>query len=68
MPAWVDAVRLHEQALDEHISIAPGILLSASGRYRNCVRINCAIPWSARIDRAVGILGRLAEQQRPRKD
>ena len=26
------------------IQIAPGSLFSASGKYRNCLRINCALP------------------------
>ncbi|HBT2023795.1 TPA: GntR family transcriptional regulator, partial [Klebsiella pneumoniae] len=26
------------------IQVAPGSLFSAAGKYRNCVRINCALP------------------------
>ena len=63
MPESVDAVALHEAALEEAISIAPGILFSASGRYRNCVRLNCALPWDERLETALRRLGELARQQ-----
>lgn len=64
MPAYVDSVRLHEEALAVGVSVAPGILFSASGRYRNCVRLNCALPWNPRVERAIEDLGRLAAAQR----
>ena len=63
MPESVDAVALHEAALEEAISIAPGILFSASGRYRHCVRLNCALPWDERLETALRRLGELARQQ-----
>jgi DNA-binding transcriptional MocR family regulator len=62
MPEVVDALRLHEQALEEGISVAPGPIFSASGKYRNFVRLNCGVPWSDRIDRAIETLGRLVRK------
>jgi DNA-binding transcriptional MocR family regulator len=63
MPEEVDAVVLHEAALQEGVSIAPGILFSATGRYRNCVRLNCALPWDERLESALQRLGSLAGSQ-----
>jgi len=64
MPPNFDALRLHEEALDRKISIAPGIVFSASGQcYRNCFRLNAAIPWSAEVDQAMKTLGYLAKKQ-----
>ena len=60
MPTSVDSVRLHEEALEVGVSVAPGILFSASGRYRHCIRLNCAIPWGERVERALADLGRIA--------
>lgn len=65
MPTPVDSVRLHEEALAIGVSVAPGILFSASGRYRNCIRLNCALPWTPRLERAIEDLGRLAADQIP---
>ncbi len=60
MPAEVDAFALHRAALAEGISIVPGPILSASGRYRNCLRLNCAVPWSPTVAAALRRLGELA--------
>ena len=62
-PANVDAVKLFKQAREAGISIAPGPLFSPTGDFRNFIRINCGYPWSAAIERAVGVLGQLAKRQ-----
>ena len=63
LPARVDTLKLHTDALKQHIAIAPGILFSVKERYRNCLRINCGIPWSDRVEQAVRTLGELAKKQ-----
>ena len=55
----VDALKLCQQALQQRISIAPGPVFSASGKYRNFIRLNCAQPWSDELDKAVMLLGRM---------
>lgn len=50
-----------KQALEQCISIAPGQIFSASGKYRNCIRLNCAQPWNDALDRALMTVGRMAE-------
>jgi DNA-binding transcriptional MocR family regulator len=40
MPKSIDALRLHQLALAEGISIAPGPLFSAKRKYKNFVRLN----------------------------
>lgn len=60
MPHSVDALKLSHLALAEQISIAPGPIFSASGKYHHCIRINCAVTWSADVDRALLTLGKLA--------
>ena len=39
LPPRVDGLKLHRAALLERISILPGVLFSATGRYKNCIRI-----------------------------
>lgn len=67
MPAAVDALALYESAMQEHISIAPGPMFSASGRYRDCIRLNCGCQWTPTIERSIARLGELAQKlaQRP---
>lgn len=63
LPAEFDSLELYETALQRQISIAPGIIFSPSGGYNNCFRLNCGMPWSDEIDRAMQILGELIHQQ-----
>jgi hypothetical protein len=41
------------------ISIAPGPIFSATWKYQNSIRLNCACEWDERIGRALVTLGRL---------
>jgi DNA-binding transcriptional MocR family regulator len=59
MPGKCDAMKLYEQALARQISIAPGPIFSASGRFKNFVRLNCSCPWSPDLDAALRTLGDL---------
>jgi DNA-binding transcriptional MocR family regulator len=59
LPEEVDATALHERALAEGVAFVPGELFSASGMYRNCLRLNCGNPHTPEIEDAVRRLGRL---------
>ena len=63
LPKRADAIRLYRTALEEGISISPGPIFSASGKFRNCIRLNCGLPWTDELDRAILKLGRLCEAQ-----
>lgn len=62
MPLQTDALRLYEDALALGISLAPGPMFSACGRYGNFVRLNTAF-WSSEVEAALETLGRLVERQ-----
>jgi len=64
LPKKVSALKLHESALAEKISIAPGPMFSATQNFQNFIRINCGHPWTSRLERAVEILGGLAKRMR----
>jgi DNA-binding transcriptional MocR family regulator len=61
LPSAVDALELNRRALEKKISVAPGRLFSPTRKYRNFIRLNCALPWQESLDRALLTLGRLAE-------
>ena len=63
LPRPCDSRALFAAALAKGICFAPGDVFSASGRYRNCLRISCASPWSARLEGGVATLGALAAAQ-----
>jgi len=61
LPPGVDALELFRRAREERISIAPGpMFTTTTKRYRNCVRVACGHPWSARIEMGLMRLGKLA--------
>lgn len=57
LPAGGDAMQLYRQARAAHISIAPGPMFTTTGKYRNCLRLNCANPWTDTLERAIQHLG-----------
>jgi DNA-binding transcriptional MocR family regulator len=61
LPQNVDGLKLYQAALGQNISIVPGAIFSATGQFRNHIRISCGNPWSESIDRALMTLGRLCE-------
>ncbi len=62
MPLEFDAFALYQSALQHNISIAPGVMFSASGGYGHCFRLNTALPWAPEIDQALETIGRLASE------
>lgn len=60
MPAAVDALALHRQALARGISVAPGPIFSASGRFGNALRLNYGHPWDEAQADAIRVLGEMA--------
>ena len=54
----IDTLALTHRAIEHQISIVPGQIFSATQKYRNCIRLNCAQPWSARVEAALMELGR----------
>jgi DNA-binding transcriptional MocR family regulator len=59
LPEQVDALALHQAAIDRQIAIMPGPLFSASGKFGNYIRLNCGNAWNSDIERAVRDLGKL---------
>lgn len=60
LPAGVDALAVHQQALAHGISTAPGPIFSAKREYGNFLRLNFGHPDDARQEAAIALLGRLA--------
>lgn len=61
LPEQVDTSQIYERAIAENLAFVPGELFSASGMYRNCLRLNCGNPHTAEIDDAVRRLGRIID-------
>jgi DNA-binding transcriptional MocR family regulator len=59
LPRGTDALELHQLALEQGISLAPGPIFSPRREFRNCVRLNYGHPWTPELDCAIAKLGQL---------
>jgi DNA-binding transcriptional MocR family regulator len=57
LPEGFDTLRLNRALLDQQVQVAVGSIFSASGKYRNCLRMNFASKPDALIERAVQRVG-----------
>lgn len=62
LPAEVDTMACLAAALELGVAYVPGCLFSASGLYRNCLRLNCGNPFTPEIADAIARLGRMFMQ------
>lgn len=56
----LDSLALYDRAAERGIHIAPGPLFSASGGFRDHLRLNTGFPWTDQLDDQVATLGALA--------
>ena len=54
LPGEIDTLDLNERLEQRKIQIAPGVIFSVSGKYRNCMRLNYA---KAIPDEAMRVIG-----------
>jgi len=52
-----DTLRLNRHLEQQGVQIAVGSIFSASGKYRNCLRLSYGHPFSDKTDRALAIIG-----------
>ncbi|HEX2012883.1 MAG TPA: PLP-dependent aminotransferase family protein, partial [Roseateles sp.] len=60
LPGAMDTVALYESCLAENICIAPGLMFSASPRFRHCIRLGVGGHWGPQHPRALRRVGALA--------
>ena len=57
LPGEVDSLQLNDRLRACDIRIGPGVLFSATGKYRNCIRLNYSEPPSPRLEQAIRKVG-----------
>ncbi|MEZ5551199.1 MAG: PLP-dependent aminotransferase family protein [Pseudomonadales bacterium] len=67
LPETVDSMDLFRHALAEKIGIAPGLIFSAKGDYRNYVRLTMGAGWDGHIEDALHRLGKLLVSRKPER-
>lgn len=66
LPADIDALSIHRQAVQRGIGIAPGHLFSADHRYCHHLRINHGYPGDLRTESSFKVLGEIVHRMRER--
>ena len=56
----IDTLELNRRAIEQGIKTAPGVMFSATDKYRNCLRINCRNSEDPRLHAAIQRLGEIA--------
>jgi len=59
LPKGCDSMKIYKTAMNKNISIAPGPIFSASGKYKHFIRISCAQPWDKKMENGLKTLGKL---------
>jgi len=61
LPVGNDSETYFHRALERNISIAPGALFSPGNKFKRCIRVSYGVPWSADIENAIQVLGKLCD-------
>lgn len=64
LPVGTDTWQLYQRAIQHGISIAPGRMFTLQDQYHDCLRLSYAIPWCAKVEQALRLLGELAGECR----
>lgn len=62
LPESVDMMCVMRTLRQHKIQVAPGSLFSPSGKYRHCLRLNCALPLTTQNDAALHLMGEIIQQ------
>ena len=62
LPAGCNATDLFLLGVKAGVSITPGVLFSASGKYKRCARLSYGLQWNKIVEEAVAKLGQLSHQ------
>lgn len=62
LPAGVDGLDVYQEAFDRNIAIIPGAVCSNSKHFSNYIQISCAVPFSKKINAALGTLGAIVSE------
>lgn len=60
LPAGCDSTEWFRKCVDNGISVTPGVLFSATGKYKRCARVSYGLPWDQQVEDAVKKIGELA--------
>jgi DNA-binding transcriptional MocR family regulator len=60
LPLGFNTTKMFYQAIEQGIAFLPGELFSSTGKYSNCLRINCSVSIDENTEQVIQRLGRIA--------
>lgn len=64
LPRNCNSIDIFNRALQKNIGVTPGILFSATRRFKNYLRINCGFPWTETNQAAIETLAKIVSDSR----
>jgi DNA-binding transcriptional MocR family regulator len=62
LPGNVSSFSIQRRALERGISVAPGPIFSAGGRFENQLRLNAGVVWSERVEHSLEVLADIVKE------
>ncbi len=62
LPRRIDGYEVYNRALQHNIGITPGMLFSATRKFKNYIRINCGFPWDKAHEDALERLAKIVHE------
>jgi DNA-binding transcriptional MocR family regulator len=53
LPRSIDCFEVYNLALEQNIGITPGMLFSATRKFKNYIRLNCGYPWTPHTEQSL---------------
>ena len=63
LPKGCDSISLFREAVKQRVSVTPGQLFSANGKFRRCIRLSYGLPWNDKVEEGLKTLGQLVQAQ-----
>ena len=65
LPRSYDCFAIYNEALKHNIGITPGMLFSATRKFKNYIRLNCGYPWTEETELALEKLAQIIREMKP---
>ncbi|MBT4078469.1 MAG: hypothetical protein HOE78_17985 [Gammaproteobacteria bacterium] len=62
LPRNINCYDIYTEALQHNIGITPGMLFSATRKFKNYIRINCGFPWTDETEQALEQLAGIIDE------
>jgi len=63
LPRSINCFDVYTEALEHNIGITPGMLFSATRKFKNYIRINCGFPWNPETEQALEQLAEIINEK-----